>query len=264
LPSYAELQAWEASCRWLDTQPRQRARLPVLGLAAFTTRQDAEALPALGKTPEERELPAGLLRGMRTARLVRHTSVCEWVLAKAWRERLLGFWQGYDCVKRELPAVVATASAQARSLVAGIATWVLNWRVDEALPPRLRRELDDYQTQAREEETECDTRWVYDGVPLRMYRWGTKPEHGRGVSWSYVLLMPALRLLICKTPLGGIVAQARQRGVPVATHPARSPARGASGRALKRLTAVFDQAVSVYGAAQATCDETTLAQERCL
>jgi hypothetical protein len=209
LPSYAELQAWEAICRWLDTQPRQRSRLPLVGLAAFTAREDAEALPALGETPEEREVPAGLLRGMRTARLVRHTSACEWVLAKAWRERVLALWQGYDRVKRELPAVLAATVAQPRSLVAGIDTWVLNWRTDESLPARLRKDLDDYQTQAREAETEVETRWLYDGVPLRMYRWGTKPEHGGGVSWSYVLLSSSLRLVIRKSPLGGIVAQAR-------------------------------------------------------
>jgi hypothetical protein len=209
LPSYAELQAWEAICRWLDTQPRHRTRLPFLGLAGFTLHEDAEALPALGETSEGQELPAGLLRGMRTARLVRHTSACEWVLAKAWRERLLALWQGYDRLKRELPAVLTAAVAQARSLVAGIDTWVLNWRVDEALPPRLRKDLDDYQTQAREAETELETHRLYDGVPLRMYRWGTKPEQGGGVSWSYVLLSPSLRLVIRKTPLGGIIAQAR-------------------------------------------------------
>jgi hypothetical protein len=67
LPSYDELQAWEAICRWLDTQPRQRARLPFADLATFTTNEDAEALPALGETPD---VPAGLLRGMRGARLV--------------------------------------------------------------------------------------------------------------------------------------------------------------------------------------------------
>jgi hypothetical protein len=112
-------------------------------------------------------------------------------------------------LKRELPAVMQATMAQPRSLVAGIDTWVLNWRVDEALPPRLRKDLDDYQTEAREAETELETRWLYDGVPLPMYRWGTKPEHGGGVSWSYVLLSPSLRLVIRKAPLSGIIAQAR-------------------------------------------------------
>jgi hypothetical protein len=108
-------------------QTRQRARLPFMGLATFTAQQDAEALPVLGETPE---LPAGLLRGMRKAKIVRHTSACEWVLSKAWRERLLALWQGYDRLKRELPAALVTVAAQVRSLVAGIDTWVLNWRVD--------------------------------------------------------------------------------------------------------------------------------------
>jgi hypothetical protein len=172
LPSYAELQAWEVICRWLDTQPKAHASLPFVGLAAFTAKEDAEALAALGETLEGQELPAGLLRGMRKAHLVRHTSACEWVLAKAWRERLLALWQGYDRLKRELPAVVAAIVAQPHSLVAGIDTWVLNWRVEEALAPRLRKDLDDYQTQAREAESELETRWLYDGIPLQMYRWG--------------------------------------------------------------------------------------------
>jgi hypothetical protein len=115
---------------------------------------------------------------MRTARLVRHTSSGEWMLATAWWERLLALWQGYDRLKRELPAVMLATVAQPRTLVAGIDTWVLNWRVEEALPPRLRKDLDDYQTQAREQETELEIHWLYDGVPLRMHRWGTKPEHG--------------------------------------------------------------------------------------
>jgi hypothetical protein len=224
LPSYAELQAWEAICCWLDTQPRQRARLPFSALATFARQYSSEALSALGlgeregetseaerEAREGRDVPAGLLRGMRSARLVRHTRACEWVLAKAWRERLLALWQGYDRCKRELPAVVQAALAEPRSLVAGIDTWVLNWRVEEAepLPPRLRKDLDDYQAQAREAETEVETRWLYDGVPLRMYLWGTKAEHGGGVSWSYVLLTPSLRLVIRKAALGGIIAQAR-------------------------------------------------------
>jgi hypothetical protein len=207
LPSYAELQAWEVLCRWLDTQPQQRARLPFAGFAACAAAH-AEPLPALSEAPE---LPAGLLRGMRRARIVRHTSTCAWVLSRAWRERLRALWQGLDRLQREVSVVDAEAEAhaEARSLVAGIDTWVLNWRTEEALPARLRGELDDYQAQAREEETEVETRWLYDGVPLRMYRWGTKPEQGGGVSWSYLLLNPSLRLVIRKAPLGGITAQAR-------------------------------------------------------
>jgi hypothetical protein len=101
------------------------------------------------------------------------------------------------------------APAEVRSLVVGIDTWILNWRVEENLPARLRRDLDEYQEQAHEAEAEVETRWRYDGVPLRMYRWGTRAERGGGVSWSYVLLNPSLRLAIRKTPLGGIIAQAR-------------------------------------------------------
>jgi hypothetical protein len=207
LPSYAELQSWEVLCWWLDTQPQQRARLPFAGFAAYAAGH-SEPLPALGEAPE---LPAGLLRGMRRARIVRHTSTCVWVLSRSWRERLRALWQGVDRLQREASAgeAEAQAHAEARSLVAGIDTWVLNWRTEAALPARLRVDLDDYQAQAREEETEVETRWLYDGVPLRMYRWGTKPEQGRGVSWSYVLLNPSLRLVIRKAPFGGITAQAR-------------------------------------------------------
>jgi hypothetical protein len=79
LPSYAELQAWEALCRRLDTQPCQRARLPFTEFAAFAAADRAEALPALGEVPE---VPIGVLRGMRRARIVRHTNRCEWVLAR--------------------------------------------------------------------------------------------------------------------------------------------------------------------------------------
>jgi hypothetical protein len=72
--------------------------------------------------------------------------------------------------------------------------------------------LDRWQDQAREGEAELETDLVCDGAPLVMYRWGTKAERSRekaGVSWSYVLLNPSLRLLIRRSPLGGIEAQAR-------------------------------------------------------
>jgi hypothetical protein len=204
LPSYAELKDWEALCRWLDTQPRQRARLPFATFPAFVA-ADAEAQLALG---DAAEVPSGILRAMRKARLVRHTGTCEWVLARAWRARLVALWHGLDQAQREVPGQAATPVV-ARSLVAGIDTWILNWQVEESLPARLRRDLDAYQEQAREAEAEVETRWRYDGVPLQMYRWGTRAESGGGVSWSYVLVNPSVRLVIRKSPLGGIIAQAR-------------------------------------------------------
>jgi hypothetical protein len=79
LPSYAELKAWEALCRWLDTQPHQRARLPFVGFTTFIA-EDPETQLALGEAGEG---PTAFLRGMRKARLVRHSSTCEWVLARA-------------------------------------------------------------------------------------------------------------------------------------------------------------------------------------
>jgi len=85
----------------------------------------------------------------------------------------------------------------------------------KALPARLRRDLDDTQELARAREGEVDTAWVYDGVPLRMYQAGVRAKGsqagntGKGASWSYILVNPSLRLLIRRTPLGGIVANAR-------------------------------------------------------
>ncbi len=193
LPTYGELEAWETICRYLDAQPRGRARLPFGGLRD------------LG--PEE-EAPVGHLRGMRKHRLVRHTNGCEWALSPAWKTRLQALWHGIERALREYtpPALAPQFSV---SLCAGIDTWVLNWLVDEPLPARLRRQLDDLQERARAEDCEVDAPWTYDGVPLRMYRSGTRAESGGGVSWSYVLLNPSLRLLIRKSALGGIIAQAR-------------------------------------------------------
>src|SRR5258708_18422631 len=59
LPTYAELERWEPVCRWLDAQPRRRARLPFAGLG---TLRAASALPLAALT------------GLRKYRLVRHTS----------------------------------------------------------------------------------------------------------------------------------------------------------------------------------------------
>src|SRR5262249_42002468 len=47
LPSYAELKAREALCRWLDMPPRQRARLPFATFATFVA-DDDEVHLALG------------------------------------------------------------------------------------------------------------------------------------------------------------------------------------------------------------------------
>jgi hypothetical protein len=63
-----------------------------------------------------------------------------------------------------------------------------------------------------------EIRWVYDGVPLRICQAGVRAKGGsggegctkaKGVSWSSILVNPSLRLLIRRTPLGGIVATAR-------------------------------------------------------
>jgi hypothetical protein len=152
---------------------------------------------------------AALLKGMRRYRLVRHTTGCAWVLSPQWREKLQDLHAGIERALREYAPPSASA-APARSLCAGLDTWALNWVVEEnALPARLRRELDDYQELAHAREGEVDTAWVYDGVPLRMYQAGVRAKGGKGVSWSYILVNPSLRLLVRRTPLGGIVANAR-------------------------------------------------------
>ncbi len=233
LPTYAELEQWEAVCRWLDVQPGCRVRLPFVGLAPLLRREDigspessvasmgmvapgqvllSALLHVLGAQQEaERaaEEHATLLQGMRKYRLVRHTKGCEWVLSSTWREKLRALHAGIDRALRD-SAPPKPQPAAARSLCAGLDTWGLNWLVEEkALPAHLRAHLDDLQNQAREVEGEVETPWRYDGVPLRMYQAGVRAKGGKGVSWSYILVNPALRLLIRRTPLGGIVASAR-------------------------------------------------------
>ncbi len=112
-------------------------------------------------------------------------------------------------------------------VAAGIDTWYLN-RIDPAgLPLALRHELDDLQQRAAEDEEEVDTRWVYDGAPLRMYRAGVNTEKGGGVSWSYILRNNSLALLIRRAPLGRHRRPGAARlGMPLAPHPAARTGRG--------------------------------------
>ncbi|HEV8193204.1 MAG TPA: hypothetical protein VGP82_17210, partial [Ktedonobacterales bacterium] len=193
LPTFAELELWEKVCRWLDQQPKQRARLPILGVSG---------LPGSG------DVSADMLRGMRMHRLVRHGNDCTWRLSPTWKQRLLALWHGVTKAEGERQPVVSDAPAP-YSVAAGIDTWYLN-RIDEAgLPPHLRIALDDLQALAKDEDDEVETPWQYDGTPLLMYRAGVNTQQGGGVSWSYILRNPSLTLLIRKAPLGGIVAQAR-------------------------------------------------------
>ncbi len=194
LPSYAEIEGFERICRWLDAQPKRRARLPFVGL-----------IEQLGA---ESEVPIALLHLMRKYRLARHTSTCEWALSPTWKDRLRALWDGVDREVREQFPRQPTPS-DPYVVAAGIDTWYLN-RIDPAgLPLTLRHELDDLQQRAVEDEEEVDTRWMYDGAPLRMYRAGVNTEKGGGVSWSYILRNNSLALLVRRAPLGGIVAQAR-------------------------------------------------------
>ena len=195
LPSYLELESIEGICRWLDAQPKRRARLPFVGLVEAGVGVRSET-------------PTPLLHLMHKHRLVHHTSVCEWALSPAWKERLLALWRGADREVREVRPP-KPEGAEPFVVAAGIDTWYLN-RIDPSgLPLALRHELDELQQQAAEDEEEIDTRWAYDGTPLRMYRAGVRAGQGGGVSWSYILRNNSLALLIRRAPLGGIVAQAR-------------------------------------------------------
>jgi hypothetical protein len=167
VPSYFELEGIERLCRWPDAQPKRRTRLPFVGLVE---RPDAES-----------EVPTALLLLMRKYRLVRHTSTCEWALSPTWKERLLALWKGVERELRE-HVILQPSPSDPFVVAAGIDTWYLN-RIDPAgLPFTLRHALDELQAKATEDEEEVDTRWTYDGAPLRMYRAGVSAKQGGGVS----------------------------------------------------------------------------------
>jgi hypothetical protein len=190
LPTYAELQVWEAVCRWLDGQPQCRARLPMA------------AIPDVGEASSE------LLLAMRKAKLLRHRSDCLWALSPRWKSILLELWHGVTKAEGERESGAGNEPIPF-SVAAGIDTWYLN-RLDSAgLTPELKMQLEDLQELARHNDEEMETPWRYDGAPLLMYHAGVNTSQGGGVSWSYILRNASLTLLIRKTPLGSIVAQAR-------------------------------------------------------
>jgi hypothetical protein len=196
LPTYRELEAIEGICRWLDAQPRRRSRLPFTGCVAAGVGLRSET-------------PVPLLHLMHKHKLVQHRSGCEWALALAWKERLLALWHGLQVQQREMTPAQLVRDQQARVVASGIDTWYLNWLTDEALPPALERWLDDLQAEARENETEWETPWRFDGSPLLMYQHGVSAKGKKGVSWAFILRNPSLTLKIRRTPLGSIIAQAR-------------------------------------------------------
>jgi hypothetical protein len=190
LPTYSELQVWEAVCRWLDGQPQCRARLPIADV------------------PDVLEVSSELLLAMRKAKLVRHRSDCTWALSPRWKALLLELWHGITKAEGERKSVTGNEPAPC-SVAAGIDTWYLN-RLDPAgLTPELKMLLEDLQELARHNDEEVETPWRYDGAALSMYRAGVNTNQGGGVSWSYILRNASLTLLIRKTPLGSIIAQAR-------------------------------------------------------
>lgn len=188
LPTFAEMEAWEPVLLWLDAQPQRRARLP---FAPF----DEAVCP--------------LLSAMRRYRLVRLAQpACYWVLSPHWKERFLALWQVTVKAEGDAPAR-QPLMADPKSLVAGIDTWYLNRIDDEGLPVHLRHDLDEYQQEAKASDAEVDTCWVFDDVPLKMYRAGVSAAQGGGSSWGYLLRNGSLTLRIRRKPLGGIVAQAQ-------------------------------------------------------
>jgi hypothetical protein len=144
---------------------------------------------------------------MRTCRIARHTSTCEWALFPTWKDRLLALWKGVEREVRE-QFLAQPSPSDPYVVVAEIDTWYLSHIDPGGLPSSLRREFDELQQRAAEDE-EVHTHWVYDSAPLRMYRAGVNTDQGDGVSWSYILRNSSLTLLVCRAPLGGIVAQAR-------------------------------------------------------
>jgi hypothetical protein len=186
LPTYAEMEAWEPVLLWLDAQPGRRARLPFAGF-------DETICP--------------MLAAMRRYRLVRLTKPsCYWVLSPHWKERFLALWHATVKAEGDAPPRAPQLSDPV-SLVAGIDTWYLN-RIDEdGLPVHLRRELDEYQQQAKAGDAEIDTPWIFDDVPMKMYRAGVSAAQGGGASWAYLLRNGSLTLRIRRKPLGGIIAQ---------------------------------------------------------
>jgi len=190
LPTYAELQIWEAVCRWLDGQPQCRARVPITDV------------PGVG------EIFCELLLAMRKVRLVRHRSDCAWALSPRWKAILLELWHGITKADGERETGSGNEPIPF-SVAAGIDTWYLNRLDAEGLTPDLKMQLEDLQELARHNDEEVETPWRYDGTPLMMYRAGVNTTQGGGVSWSYILRNASLTLLIRKTPLGSIIAQAR-------------------------------------------------------
>jgi hypothetical protein len=154
------------------------------------------------------EVSSEMLVAMRRARLVRHRSDCAWALSPCWKALLLALWHGVTKAEGERTTDAAADPAPC-SVAAGIDTWYLNRLDAEGLTPELKMHLEDLQELARHNEEEVETLWRYDGAPLLMYRAGVNTNQGGGVSWSYILRNASLTLLIRKTPLGTVIAQAR-------------------------------------------------------
>jgi hypothetical protein len=161
LPTYAELQVWEAVCRWLDGQPQCRARLP------------------MADVPDVGEVSSEILMAMRKAHLVRHRSDCAWALSPRWRTLLLELWHGITKAEAERSPNAANEPIPF-SVAAGIDTWYLNRLDPEGLTLQLKMQLEDLQELARHNDEEVETPWRYDGTPLLMYRAGENNNQGGG------------------------------------------------------------------------------------
>jgi hypothetical protein len=186
LPTFAEMEVWQRICIWLDAQPKCRARLPF---------------------PQDLQTTADVLRGMRRYRLLRHTSACYWVLSPTWKTKLQNLWHGVLKQDGDAPPRDHQPS-DPQSLVASLDTWYLN-RLDKEMPTHLKMRLDTLQAEAKRQESDIETPWDYDSVPLRVFQSGVNASQGGGVSWAYILKNSSITILLRRKPLGGIVGQVR-------------------------------------------------------
>jgi hypothetical protein len=171
LPTYAELEQWEAACRWLDAQPDRRARLPFVGLAPVLASAQIRADGGNGCTRRLSDVPIGstgpagpcavgwaILGSLvdlqheheQAGRVAMQAMGEHAALLKAMRRyRLVRHTQSCEWVLsprwreklRDLHAGInralreytpsRTTPADARSLCVGLDTWGLNWLVED-------------------------------------------------------------------------------------------------------------------------------------
>ena len=203
-PATPRSKGFEQICRWLDAQPKRRARLPFVG-------------PARAARGGERGADRAAAPHAQVPRRPAHLAPASGRSPRPGRTACGHLWDGVDREVREQFPVQPTPSDPVRG--GGGHRHV----VPQPHRPR-RAPLDAAAragraagSKAAEDEEEVDTRWVYDGVPLRMYRAGVSTEQGRR---RLLVLHPAQQLARPPHPSG---AARGHRG------PGAAWARNASG-----------------------------------